>query len=151
MKRAYLRPLLLPPAVLLFVLAALLSSRMGQRESLAAQPERQVGRLQAHPERNRVNLAVRNLPTSWDLGKGTNVRWSAAVGSKAYGGPVVAAGKVFVGNEDGSMLVFKHGKKKQLLAQNAMDGYLRTWQSADADTLYVIPESTTRLYAIGSK
>jgi outer membrane protein assembly factor BamB len=52
----------------------------------------------AVPERNRVNLRERNLPTDWSIepGKLRNVKWSADVGSKTFGSPVVAHGRVFV-------------------------------------------------------
>jgi outer membrane protein assembly factor BamB len=49
--------------------------------------------------RNFVNLVEKGVPTTWSVKKGAekNVKWSADLGSKAYGGPIVAGGKVFVG------------------------------------------------------
>jgi len=55
------------------------------------------------------NTFVRNmvsdekgLPAEWDVKTGRNVKWWADVGSQAYAGPVVLAGRVFVGtNNDG--------------------------------------------------
>src|SRR5262249_34076319 len=83
----------------LFGLAAVLGSRSSGSltHALAPTPPRKADFL---PERNRVNLTARNLPTEWDVKKGTNIRWSAEVGSRAYGGPVVAGGKVFVGTNN---------------------------------------------------
>jgi outer membrane protein assembly factor BamB len=52
------------------------------------------------PSRNMVNTVVKNLPTEWNVGEKTNVRWEADLGSKAYGGPVIADGKVFVGTNN---------------------------------------------------
>src|SRR5262249_44973953 len=48
--------------------------------------------------RNMVNLVDKNVPTEWSVepGKEKNVKWSAKLGDKAYGGPVVSGGKVFV-------------------------------------------------------
>src|SRR5262245_34488594 len=53
-------------------------------------------------QRNLVNLVERNLPTSWDVtpGKQKNIKWVADLGSKAYGGPIIAGGKVFVGTNN---------------------------------------------------
>ena len=51
------------------------------------------------PSRNMVSNET-GLPTRWDVDGGENVKWSAAVGSQAYGGPVVAGGQVFVGTNN---------------------------------------------------
>jgi outer membrane protein assembly factor BamB len=57
----------------------------------AGEPAADVGR-------NPVNLAAKNLPTEWGVeeGKLKNVRWSQDTGSRGYGGPVVAGGRVYV-------------------------------------------------------
>ncbi len=56
------------------------------------------------PSRNMVNLRVKGLPSEWDIGgkgqKAKNVKWVADLGSKAYGGPVVAGGRVIVGTNN---------------------------------------------------
>lgn len=54
------------------------------------------------PARNMVNLVAKGLPAEWAVEKGElkNVKWSAPYGNKAYGGPVVAGGKVFVGTNN---------------------------------------------------
>ena len=46
--------------------------------------------------------AERNIPDDWDSEKGTNVKWSVDLGSRAYGGPVIAGGKVFIGTNNGN-------------------------------------------------
>jgi outer membrane protein assembly factor BamB len=51
-------------------------------------------------QRNMVNTFEKNVPTSWDVKKGTNIRWKVELGSKAYGGPVIAGGKIFVGTNN---------------------------------------------------
>jgi outer membrane protein assembly factor BamB len=54
------------------------------------------------PARNLVNTVVTGLPAEFDTSEGSekNVKWSADLGSKAYGGPVVAGGRVFVGTNN---------------------------------------------------
>jgi outer membrane protein assembly factor BamB len=54
------------------------------------------------PSRNMVNPHVKGLPTKWSVDEGDvqNVLWSADLGSKAYGGPVISGGKVFVGTNN---------------------------------------------------
>jgi outer membrane protein assembly factor BamB len=52
--------------------------------------------------RNLVNLTDRDPPTTWDVtpGKEVNVKWSLDLGSKAYGGPIISGGKVFIGTNN---------------------------------------------------
>ncbi len=51
-------------------------------------------------QRNMVNTFEKNMPTEWDVATGKNIKWVAELGSKAYGGPTVAGGKVFVGTNN---------------------------------------------------
>jgi outer membrane protein assembly factor BamB len=51
------------------------------------------------PLRNNVSTA-RNIPVRWDAATGLNVKWSAKLGSRTYGSPVVANGKVFIGTNN---------------------------------------------------
>src|SRR5919202_1799263 len=46
--------------------------------------------------RNLVNTVETNVPIEWSVEEGSekNVKWAADLGSKAYGGPVIAGGKV---------------------------------------------------------
>ena len=53
-------------------------------------------------QRNFVNTRERNIPDKWNTADGTNIKWSVDLGSLAYGGPVVAGGKVFVGTNNGN-------------------------------------------------
>jgi outer membrane protein assembly factor BamB len=50
------------------------------------------------PSRNMVNTVDRDVPDDWSAepGKEKNVKWTADLGSSAYGGPVVAGGKILV-------------------------------------------------------
>ncbi|HEY7155115.1 MAG TPA: PQQ-binding-like beta-propeller repeat protein [Gemmataceae bacterium] len=52
--------------------------------------------------RNLVNLKEKGIPTTWDVDKGTNVKWSVDLGSKAYGGPIVAGGRIYIGTNNGN-------------------------------------------------
>jgi outer membrane protein assembly factor BamB len=49
--------------------------------------------------RNNVS-AARNIPTTWDVKTGKNIKWTAKLGSQTYCTPVVANGKVFVGTNN---------------------------------------------------
>jgi outer membrane protein assembly factor BamB len=53
-------------------------------------------------DRNMVNLVDKNVPTSWGVadGKLKNIKWVAEVGTRSYGGPVIADGRVFVGTNN---------------------------------------------------
>jgi outer membrane protein assembly factor BamB len=61
--------------------------------------------------RNMVNLTERNIPGEWHIarsadGKGVDLKaskhlkWAVALGSRSYGGPTVADGKVFIGTNN---------------------------------------------------
>lgn len=52
------------------------------------------------PARNMVNLAAKGLPAEWDVDAKKNIKWVAKLGSKAYGGPTVAGGRVFIGTNN---------------------------------------------------
>ena len=57
------------------------------------------------PSRNLVNPIDKNIPTDWtvddDEKNWKNIKWVANLGSKAYGGPVVSGGKIFIGTNNG--------------------------------------------------
>jgi len=52
------------------------------------------------PGRNMVNLAATGVPTEFDPKEKDSLKWVAKLGSRAYGGPVIAGGKVFVGTNN---------------------------------------------------
>ncbi len=52
------------------------------------------------PQRNMVNLAEKNVPDDWDVQEKKNIKWTAKLGSRSYGGPVIAGGKIFVGTNN---------------------------------------------------
>jgi outer membrane protein assembly factor BamB len=49
--------------------------------------------------KNNTPLGV-NIPTTWDVKTGLNIKWKAPLGSQSYGNPVVANGKVYVGTNN---------------------------------------------------
>jgi outer membrane protein assembly factor BamB len=50
------------------------------------------------PARNMVNLIDKNVPDNFD--KDADLLWKAELGSRAYGGPTVAGGKIFIGTNN---------------------------------------------------
>jgi outer membrane protein assembly factor BamB len=55
------------------------------------------------PARNLANEVDKGIPDNFAVrpkGKEKHVKWVAALGSKAYGGPVVAGGRIFVGTNN---------------------------------------------------
>jgi outer membrane protein assembly factor BamB len=50
-------------------------------------------------QRNMIS-AMKNLPESWDVKIGKNIKWKAQIGSSSYGNPVVADGKIFLGTNN---------------------------------------------------
>src|SRR5438309_588 len=53
-------------------------------------------------QRNLVNLVEKDMPTNWSVKEGAmkNIKWWVPLGSKAYGGPIVAQGKIFMGTNN---------------------------------------------------
>ncbi|MEO1527445.1 MAG: PQQ-binding-like beta-propeller repeat protein [Planctomycetota bacterium] len=76
--------------------------------------------------------------------------WTENMFANTWSSPCVADGKVFVGNDDGIMYVFKHGKEMDLIAEiEHEDGTkLRTTPVAANGRLYYMSESPTKLWVI---
>src|SRR5262245_61597810 len=53
-------------------------------------------------QRNLVNLTETNIARDWSTvkDKEKNVLWSVDLGSKAYGGPTIGSGKIFIGTNN---------------------------------------------------
>jgi outer membrane protein assembly factor BamB len=68
----------------------------------AAEAQPAVAMFGGTPARNMVNTTAKDLPDDWNIKEGErkNVKWAVALGSMAYGGPVIAGGKVFVGTNN---------------------------------------------------
>ena len=79
------------------------------------------------PSRNMVSDET-GVPASFDPRTGANILWTQPVGSQAYGGPVVANGKVYVGtNNEGVRNPAYEGDKGVLMAFDATTGDF-VWQ-----------------------
>jgi outer membrane protein assembly factor BamB len=69
----------------------------------AAQPpvgERPMPMFGGSPSRNMVNAYDQGAPTEWDVESKKNIKWSVPIGSRSYGGPIVADGKIFLGTNN---------------------------------------------------
>jgi outer membrane protein assembly factor BamB len=51
-------------------------------------------------QRNMINPVEKNIADDWDINTKSHVKWVAELGSKAYGGPIIAGGRVFVGTNN---------------------------------------------------
>jgi len=80
------------------------------------------------PDRNMFSN-MKGLPASWDIATKKNVKWVAALGSQAYGNPVVAGGMVFAGtNNEGLRNPKEPGDRGVLMAFREADGEF-LWQA----------------------
>ena len=84
------------------------------------------------PARNFVNLVEKGIASTWTLNKdgtGKYVKWSVQLGSKAYGGPIICGGHIYVGTNN---FVPREpeikGDKGVLMCFNEADGKF-LWQS----------------------
>ena len=73
------------------------------------------------PARNMINTIDKNVPTMWNVedGKKKNIKWVAQLGSRSYGGPTIADGKIYVGTNQRGANAFE---KAVLVAFNESDG-----------------------------
>ncbi len=81
------------------------------------------------PSRNQVS-DEKNLPASWDVDSGANIKWQIPLGSQTYGGPLIVGDKIFVGTNNRSERNPKHkGDRGVVMAFNLADGAF-LWQIA---------------------
>jgi outer membrane protein assembly factor BamB len=101
------RVAVLPAAVAGIALAAALAG--GKDRAEPGPTPREIAPRERHnwpmfggnPSRNQVNLVETGLPAEWQTTEPTkNVKWAAALGSRAYGAVVVSGGKVFTGTNN---------------------------------------------------
>ncbi len=79
--------------------------------------------------RDLVNVVEKNLPTTWDVKAGKNIKWSVELGDKAYGGPIVAGGRIFIGTNNANPRDKTiAGDKGVLMCFNESDGKF-LWQA----------------------
>ena len=99
----------------LFVISTLLATSI----SVSAQDVSMFGNT---PSRNMVSDET-SILSEWDVATGENVLWSQPVGSQAYGGPVVANGRVYVGtNNEGRRDPAIEGDKGVVMAFESTSG-----------------------------
>ena len=78
--------------------------------------------------RNMIS-SMKNLPITWEVKTGRNIKWRADLGSTSYGNPVVAGGKIFVGTNNGNSRNPEiKGDKGILMCFRESDGKF-LWQS----------------------
>lgn len=76
-----------------------------------------------------VTSAMKNLPETWDVKSGKNIKWKVQIGSTSYGNPVVADGKIFLGtNNENPRNPEIQGDKGVLMCFRESDGTF-LWQA----------------------
>lgn len=75
------------------------------------------------------------------------VHWTYDMLSTMWSSPVIADGKIYIGDEDGDLAVFEFGPKLKLLAKNPVGTAVYTTPIVASDTIYVA--TRTHLIAIG--
>ena len=70
----------------------------------------------------------KNVPASWNLATGENIKWTAELGSQSYAGPLLSGGKIFVGTNNEALRNPKlTGDRGNLIAFRESDGEF-LWQ-----------------------
>jgi outer membrane protein assembly factor BamB len=75
--------------------------------------------------------------------------WTEDLLSAVWGSPLIADGKVYLGNQDGDVVVFELGPKAKVLAKNAMGGAVYGTAAAAGDTLYIA--TSNHLFAVAAE
>ena len=75
------------------------------------------------------------------------LHWTHDLMSQVWGSPCVADGKIYIGNQDGDVVVFELSPKLKLLAKNAMGSAVYSAPVVADDVLYI--STSTHLIAIG--
>lgn len=74
--------------------------------------------------------------------------WDHDFKASVWGSPYYVDGKVFVGTDDGEVVIFAPGKTRKVLATNEMDGAVQSTPVVANGVLYIIARS--KLYAIAN-
>jgi outer membrane protein assembly factor BamB len=89
------------------------------------------------PSRNLVNTVDKNIPTDWtvddDPKNWKNIKWVADLGSKAYGGPSISGGKIFIGTNNG---LSRNPRDKGMEGKAIDKGVLMCFNQADGKFLW---------------
>lgn len=79
--------------------------------------------------------------------KSGRVHWTHDLLAAVWGSPLIADGKVYLGTQDGDVVVFEHAPKFKLLATNGMEGAVYGSPVVAGGVLYI--STATHLFAIG--
>jgi outer membrane protein assembly factor BamB len=112
---------------------------------------REVGRVVGTPVAKDGLLFVADLGGMihcLDAATGATV-WTHDTLGAIWGSLLLASDRLYVGNEDGTMTVLRAARRKEVLAQIAMDAPLYTAPALIGDVLYVA--TAKRLYRIAAK
>ncbi|MCE2727940.1 MAG: PQQ-like beta-propeller repeat protein [Planctomycetaceae bacterium] len=72
--------------------------------------------------------------------------WTHDMLAASWGSPLIADGKVYIGDEDGDICIFKLGREMDLLGEINMGNSVYSTPIAVGDTLYIANKS--HLFAI---
>ncbi len=75
--------------------------------------------------------------------------WTYDMLAAAWGSPMIVEGKVYVGDEDGDICVFKLSKKMELLAENSMENSVYSTPVVANNTLFIANKD--HIFAIASE
>jgi len=81
-----------------------------------------------------------------DKDKNPTLYWTYDMFSPAWGSPLVVDGKVFIGDEDGDLTIFEHGKEKKMINEIYMEDSIKSTPIVANNVLYIMTLNT--LYAI---
>jgi outer membrane protein assembly factor BamB len=74
--------------------------------------------------------------------------WSHDMGSQCWSSPYWVDGKVYLGDDNGDLVIFQHGKEEKVLATLDMGGGVRATPVAANGVLYIMTENPGKIYAI---
>ena len=74
--------------------------------------------------------------------------WQHDLEADTWSSTYIVDGKVYIGNENGTMLVFAAAKEKKLISTIEMKGKIRATPVAVNSTIFIITENPCRLYSI---
>lgn len=73
--------------------------------------------------------------------------WTHDLMSQVWGSPCLVEGKIYIGDQDGDVVVFELSPKMKLLAKNAMGDAVYSTPTVAGDVLYI--STSTHLIAVG--
>lgn len=74
--------------------------------------------------------------------------WNHDMFAASWGSPLIVEGKVYIGDEDGDVTVFEHGRKKKILAENSAENAVYSTPIVANDVLFISNKDT--LFAIAT-